>query len=70
MMNITVNLKKEKLAVSHVKLNPTLHLSLKINIPPLGPLKFRTLHISHSNLKPSWLEDSCRGEHKRCTKTW
>ena len=28
MMNITINLKKEKLAVSHVKLNPTLHLSL------------------------------------------
>ena len=29
MMNITLNLKKEKLAVSHVKLNPTRNLSLK-----------------------------------------
>ena len=38
MMNIIINLKKEKLAVSHVKLNPTLHLSLNYNT-------FRTFKI-------------------------
>ena len=32
MMNIIINLKKEKLALSHVKLNPTLYLSLKYTI--------------------------------------